>query len=238
MRSPALRQGATGRRRTALRGKGLPRIPPLGATALAQESRQMHAALHIQTSPAESVTQLLHDSRNGHPDAWNRIYSLVYADLHRVARAHLRRQLRPEFSPTSLISETWLRLASAAADASCQSHLTSLFARAMRFVLVDEARRRLTEKRGEGGEWLSLESAADAGEESFESLLSLSQALESLEQVDERLVQVVELRYFGGLNDLEIAQVLDVNERTVRRDWRKARAYLIRQLEGDDADAA
>ncbi len=198
----------------------------------------MHAALSTQIEASESVTQLLHDSRNGHPEAWNRIYSLVYADLHRVARAHLRRQLRPEFSPTSLISETWLRLANAAADASCQSHLTSLFARAMRFVLVDEARRRLTEKRGEGSDPLPLELGMDARGESIESLLALSQALESLEQVDERLAQVVDLRYFGGLNDLEIARALNVNERTVRRDWRKARAYLIRQLEGDDAASA
>lgn len=198
----------------------------------------MQAAPHNPTLPAESVTQLLYDSRNGHPEAWNRIYSLVYAELHRVARAHLRRQLRPEISPTSLISETWLRLAGAAVDASCQSHLTSLFARAMRYVLVDEARRRLAEKRGEDRNLLPLDAGLEAAGESAEGLLALSQALESLEQVDARLAQMVELRYFGGLSDLEIARVLDINERTVRRDWRKARAYLVMQLEDNGASAA
>ena len=138
--------------------------------------------------------------------------------------------------PTSLISETWIRLASADFDVENRAHLVALIARAMRFVLLDEVRRALAEKRGEGMELLTLDQVNDPGYNThLEQLLILDQALNELATLDARLAQVVELRYFGGLSELEIADVLKVTERTVRRDWRKARAFLFSHL-GDGED--
>lgn len=188
----------------------------------------------------ESVTQLLNHAQGGHSDAWDRIYALLYQDLHRIARSQIRQQRRGHSrSPTSLISETWLRLASADFSVENRSHLVALIARAMRFVLLDEARRALAEKRGDGVEVLTLDDTNEPGHQvQLEQLLILDQALNDLATVDARLAQVVELRYFGGLSEQEIADVLKVNERTVRRDWRKARAFLFSHLGGEAADDA
>ncbi len=185
----------------------------------------------------ESVTRLIGEARSGQSDAWDRIFTLLYDDLRVVARSQIRQQRRGAGSPTSLISETWLRLAGSPMAVNDRSHLITLMARAMRFVLLDETRRVLTGKRGEGIEVLALEDAPEPGQVSpLEQLLSLDQALNALAKVDPRLVDVVELRYFGGLTEVEVAEVLGVTERTVRRDWRKARAFLHSQL-GDGGQA-
>ncbi|KAF1726063.1 RNA polymerase subunit sigma-70 [Pseudoxanthomonas mexicana] len=180
----------------------------------------------------ESVTRLLGDAGSGKPDAWNRIYALLYRDLHQIARAQIRQQRRSHVrSPTSLISETWLKLASADFSVENRAHLVALVARAMRFVLLDEVRRALAEKRGEGMDLLPLDETTEPVQTSrLEQLLILDQALTDLGKLDARLAQVVEMRYFGGLSELEIADVLKVTERTVRRDWRKARAFLFSHL--------
>lgn len=179
----------------------------------------------------ESVTRLLVDAEDGDDAAWNRIYSLVYHDLHRIARSQIRMHFQPGVSPTSLISEAWIKLARAQASASSRPHLMSLVARAMRFVLLDEARRSMAGKRGGDAHVEGLSSVADPGiDPEIVELLALDKALEALSAIDERLGKVVELRYFGGLDDAEIATLLGVNERTIRRDWRKARAYLQSHL--------
>lgn len=187
---------------------------------------------------SETVTRLLEDVQSGHPEAWNRIYALLYNDLHQIARSQIRQQRRGHArSPTSLISETWLRLARADFTVENRAHLVALIARAMRFVLLDEVRRTLAEKRGEGTELLTLDEFTEPGQDMrLEQLLILDQALTQLASLDERLAQVVELRYFGGLSELEIADVLKVTERTVRRDWRKARAFLFSHLGDADGD--
>ena len=114
---------------------------------------------------------------------------------------------------------------------SAGAHLVALVARAMRFVLLDEVRRALAEKRGEGMDLLPLDETTEPGQSPrLEQLLILDQALNDLANLDARLAQVVEMRYFGGLSELEIAGVLKVTERTVRRDWRKARAFLFSHL--------
>lgn len=184
----------------------------------------------------ESVTHLLVDAEAGDEQAWNRIYALVYHDLHRIARSQIRMHYQPGLSPTSLISEAWLKLARNHAAASCRPHLMSLIARAMRFVLLDEVRRTMTEKRGGEIHIEQLSALENLGVDSqIEELLALDRALEDLARIDERLARVVELRYFGGLDEIGIAEVLGVTERTVRRDWRKAKAYLQSHL---DAPAA
>ncbi|WP_081613415.1 ECF-type sigma factor [Xanthomonas sp. SHU 199] len=180
----------------------------------------------------DAITQLLESAQAGQAHAWDRIYALLYQDLHRIARSQARRQRDLAMSPTSLISETWLRLVNAEVAAATRSHLLALLARAMRFVLVDEARRMLTDKRGQGLVLVPLDAQHDAAETAHapDYMLALNQALEALAALDPRLVKVVELRYFGGLNEAEIADLLQINERTVRRDWRKARAYLSHHL--------
>ncbi|MCI1709601.1 MAG: ECF-type sigma factor [Chiayiivirga sp.] len=187
---------------------------------------------------SEEFARLLADAEGGQAEAWNRIYALLYDDLHRIARSQIRRQSDPRLSPTSLISETWLKLSGAGLNVVSRRHLTALIARAMRFVLIDETRRSLSEaqQRKEG---LSLSDGLPdtAAHAPLEQLLSLHQALDALAEIDRRLAGVVELRYFGGLSEREVAEVLGVTERTISRDWRKARAYLVTRL-GHEGGAA
>ncbi|HEX7804064.1 MAG TPA: ECF-type sigma factor [Pseudoxanthomonas sp.] len=193
-------------------------------------------ATALESDALTSVTRLLVDVDEGNDKAWNQIYNLVYHDLHRIARSLVRQHVLPGHSPTSLVSETWLRLARSQFSARCRSHLTSLIARAMRFVLLDEARRTLTTKRGNNAPTESLSSDNDLAIDSqLEQLLEINEALERLAGIDARLTRVVELRYFGGLDEDEIGEILGVTVRTVRRDWRKARAFLQSQLDGDRA---
>ncbi|HRO64541.1 ECF-type sigma factor, partial [Thermomonas sp.] len=112
-----------------------------------------------------------------------------------------------------------------------RNHLLALSARAMRQVLVDDARARKADKRGGGQEALTLTARLDAGERAALEVLELDDLLQRLHALDERAAQVVELRYFGGYEETEIAQLLGVTDRTVRRDWRKARAFLLNALE-------
>lgn len=180
----------------------------------------------------ESITQLISEAQGGRAEAWDRIYTLLYKDLHQVARSQIRQQRSFARSPTSLISETWLRLSGAKLSVNDRSHMIALIARAMRYVLLDEARRALAEKRGDGMEVLGLDEIDEPGHSShLEQLLIIDEALNDLAAVDERLAQVVEMRYFGGLSETEIAEILQVTERTVRRDWRKARAFLFSHLD-------
>lgn len=185
-------------------------------------------------SSAPTITMLLERAQFGQGDAWDRIYSLLYDDLHRIARSQLRQAGRGpanRVSPTSLVSETWLRLAHLELSVENRQHLISLLARTMRFVLTDEARRAVAEKRGEGMEPLPLEAAMEVGEEmSLEQLVALDTALNQLSALDPRLGQLVELSYFGGLTGQEIAEILQITERTVRRDWRRAQAFLLKSL--------
>ncbi len=186
---------------------------------------------------SEAFAQLLVAADAGQSTAWDRIYALLYADLHRIAHSQIRRLASPRLSPTSLISETWLKLSNARLKVDSRRHLTSLIARAMRFVLIDQARRALTDAHG-AGDQVPLQDEFCAGETQarLEQLLSLDQALTALADIDRRLARVVELRYFGGLSEREAAEALGITERTVSRDWRKARAWLLARL-GEDRDA-
>ncbi|MGG6461495.1 ECF-type sigma factor [Solilutibacter silvestris] len=192
------------------------------------------AELEVTAKALESLTDLIATAQGGDAAAWDRVYLLLYQDLHRIA-ASLIRQRKTLRSPTSLISEAWLRLCGADLTLEGRSHLTSLIVRAMRFVLVDEARRALTDKHGHGVAILELWEADNISDGlGPEQLITLDQALTDLGRVDPRLVRVAELRFFGGLEEEEIAEMLHLHKRTVRRDWRKARAFLFQRL-GDTA---
>lgn len=180
----------------------------------------------------DSVTELLADAQAGRDDAWDRIYAVLYDDLHRVAHSQIRQRTFGRMSATSLVSEGWLRLASAHFSVDNRRHFMALVARAMRFVLMDEARKELAEKRGDGQRALSLDDGIDPGQDNtLSEMVALDAALTRLSRLDVRLAQLVEMRYFGGMDEDEIAVALGVTERTLRRDWRRARAFLLTQLD-------
>lgn len=189
----------------------------------------------LRPNSNESITRLLVQAQSGEGRAWNRIYGLLYDDLHRIARAQIRQRISGRLSATSLVSEGWLRLNGARFNVENSRHFTALVARAMRFVMMDEVRKDLAEKRGDGSRALSLNGDLDPGQDSMlAEMVALDTALTRLSSLDRRLAKLVELRYFGGLDEIEIANVLGVTDRTLRRDWRKARAFLLTQL-GDRA---
>jgi RNA polymerase sigma factor (TIGR02999 family) len=156
----------------------------------------------------------------------------VYAELKRIARHHLRvRAAGATISTTDLVHEAYLKFGAAGADDwSSRAHFFGSASRAMRQVLVDYARRRGAAKRGGGARAVTLTGADAAIDARLDEILALDEALGNLRALDERLCRVVELRYFAGLGDAEIAACLGVTARTVGRDWLKARLFLARAL--------
>jgi RNA polymerase sigma-70 factor, ECF subfamily len=180
------------------------------------------------------VTQLLHAVRVGDRGALDRVLPLIYDDLRRLANRQLARECGVRtLDPTALVHEAYLKLAGGGAiGAADRAHFLAIAARAMRQVLVDHARKRRTARRGVGWERTTLSGTPVAVSLEPEELLALDAALEQLEPRQRR---VVECRFFGDMEESEIALALDVSERTVRRDWVKARAWLNRTLSADRA---
>jgi RNA polymerase sigma factor (TIGR02999 family) len=177
------------------------------------------------------VTRLLHAARGGDHEAFDRIVPLIYDDLRVLAQRQLRRELGERtMHPTSLVHEVYLKLSKGAVlHAGDRAHFLAIAARAMRQVLVDDARRRSAEKRGAEWERTTLGDHEWVAEFSSDEMLALNDAMDELEP---RQRQVVECRFFAGMEELEIAATLGVTERTVRRDWVKARAWLYQSLYG------
>lgn len=179
------------------------------------------------TAPGE-VTQLLHAAVGGDREALDRLVPLVYEDLHRLAHRQLNREGGGHtLQTTGLVHEAYMKLAGSRVSAASRSHFLAIAARAMRQVLVDYARRRKAEKRGSGVAAITLNDGEQGMEVSTDDLLALDEVLDQLEP---RQRQVVELRFFGGLEEKDVAEALGISERTVRRDWVKARAWLYRAL--------
>ncbi len=181
------------------------------------------------TAPTGEVTRLLRAAREGDPSAIDRVVPLVYEDLRQLARRQLGRGFGNEsVRPTELVHEAYVKLTGGgAAAASDRAHFLAIAARAMRQVLIDEARHRQAAKRGGGWSRATLSGAHWVADVDVAELLTLNDALDEL---DARQRQVVECRFFGGMEEHEIAEALGVAERTVRRDWVKARAWLYRAL--------
>ena len=182
------------------------------------------------------VTQLLADWQRGDDEARDRLFELVQPELHRLAEAAARHE-RPDHTldAPALVNELFLRLtASAQLTVDDRVHFFALAARTMRRILIDHARARVREKRGGGDAQRVTLSAVDgwAPARSIEDLLALEQALARLEVLEPRLAQVVELRFFAGLLESEVASVLGVSTITVKRDWKVARAWLLAHLGG------
>lgn len=188
-------------------------------------------ALSLEAKSCE-ITALLAAADKGEAGAWDRIYTILYEEMRRLARSQLRRQSQQTVSPTTLVNETWIKLSKANINAENRRQLIGLAVHAMRSILIDNAKRKLAVKRGREVQVLSLSEGWDAAADGhLEQLLALDQALEKLSRAMPRLAQVVEWRYFGGMSEEEIAQALNINVRTVRRDWHTARQFLLGELD-------
>jgi RNA polymerase sigma factor (TIGR02999 family) len=183
--------------------------------------------MHGLARDVGEVTRLLQAAHEGDSAAVDRLVPLLYDDLRRLARRELGREYGERtLSATALVHEAYLKLGGGAMAARDRAHFLAIAARAMRQVLVDHARDRKAAKRG-GGLWerTTLTDGAWVGEFDPDGMLALDEALGELMP---RQRQVVECRFFGGMEEQEIAVALGVSERTVHRDWVKARAWLYR----------
>jgi RNA polymerase sigma factor (TIGR02999 family) len=184
------------------------------------------------------LTRLLTAHRAGDPDAFGRLVELAHLELEKMARQQLRKAPPGRTLDTvALINEAYLRLHDESSiDWQSRAHFYGVMARAMRFVVVDHARRHGAGKRGGGARQVTLDSGLMAVAEQAELVLAVHQALEQLESFHPRLARIVECRYFAGMNDEEIAAALDFSTRTVQRDWLRAQAWLRRALESGPGD--
>jgi RNA polymerase sigma factor (TIGR02999 family) len=184
----------------------------------------------------EDITALLQAHGRGDPDAVDRLYPLVQSELRRGAAALLRRERDAHsMQVTELVNDALLKLLGAAPGWQDRAHFLAIASRAMRQILVDRARRRQAQRRGGGWQQTTLGDAASPQPVSPDELIALDDALERLGAFDPRLRDVVQYRYFGGLSDAEVAAALGVTERTVQRDWKRARAILYTELYPDGA---
>lgn len=183
---------------------------------------------------SEHITPLLKAARNGGRDAESRLIRRVYTDLRRLAAGFLRRE-RPgqSLAPTGLVHEAYIRLKKANIDEwNDRKHFFAIATRIMREILVDRARARRAEKRGGDGLRIDLDQSLIAAGQRSVDILALDEALLKLEKLDPRQSMIVELRYFGGLSEREVGEVIGVSERTVKREWQSAKAWLFGQIRG------
>lgn len=181
---------------------------------------------------SSEITRYLQDWRNGNASALDEILPLVYDELRRIARRY-RSKERGEHTlqTTEIINEAYLKLLNQKEnDWQDRTHFFAVASRVMRNLLVDYARTKNYQKRGNGAEKISLEDVEICTLEPDEKILALDEALKKLAKFDERKSNLVELRYFGGLSALETAEILGVSEITVKREWLKAKAWLYNEL--------
>jgi RNA polymerase sigma factor (TIGR02999 family) len=179
------------------------------------------------------ITTLLRAAGAGDSRAADQVVSLLYDELHRLARSRLRRSGELTLLDTSsLVHESYLRIQGAGElDFADRKHFLAYAAKVMHTIVIDLVRARRADRRG--GDALHVTLSTEVGESvarEEDEILRVHEALEELAGVDERLAKVVEMRYFGGLTEAEIAESLGVTERTVQRDWQKARLFLSMAL--------
>ena len=185
-------------------------------------------------SDSGEITQLLGDLLRDRPAALQQLMGMLQHDLRRIAHAERASHAGPDtLSTTVLVNEAFLRFRQGALpEFNDRKHFFATAARAIRQILVDHARARMANKRGQGQSALPLDAALETPVETraMDEVLHLDRCLEELAAQLPRAAQVVQLRYFAGLSDIEIAELLKVNAITVRRDWQKARGFLFQQL--------
>jgi len=185
----------------------------------------------------DEITRLLNSPDVASPEAQQRLFQILYTELRRRAAAQMRHE-RPDhtFSPTALVHEVWMRLAPGGARFESRHHFLAVCAQAMRRLLVDHARARKAARRGPNAAIIRLDDGIDVAMPlPDEQMLALDEALSRLAQLSPRAAKVIELRFFGGLTETEIATLLKLARRTVNRDWDMARAWLYKEITGSGA---
>jgi RNA polymerase sigma factor (TIGR02999 family) len=188
----------------------------------------------ILLSSMGDITELIQRARSGDSVALDSLYEAIYPDLRRIARARLRGSFAdPDLGTTALVSEYFLKMQAARRlDAPDRAHFFGYTAKVMRSIIVDIARARTSSRRGGRAEHLAIDDSfepnADMAAEA--QIVRVHESINEIAAVDERLAQLVEMRYFVGFDDEEIAQALDISIRTVRRDWQRARLLLAAAL--------
>lgn len=185
------------------------------------------------TDAASNLTDLIHRAQGGDTDAVDALFRSVYPELRHMARGRLRKHERNTLlDTTELVHESYMRFVQAGRlNIEDRAHFMGYAGKIMRSVIVDTVRERLAQRRGGKQPAVTLDSqVADRGIDAMARVLEVHDALDGLAQHDPRLVQVVELRYFAGLTDVQVAEALGIAERTVRRDWEKARLLLAETL--------
>jgi RNA polymerase sigma factor (TIGR02999 family) len=186
---------------------------------------------NVSPKQTAEVTQLLIAYQAGNRDVLDALLPLVYAELRRLAAHYLKNERQGHtLQPTALVHEAFLRLVDQNVQWQNRAHFFAMAANLMRRILVDYARTVQAEKRGGAAEKISLEEAFVFAREKPAEMIALDEALKKLAEIDPRRCQVVELRFFGGLNNEEIAEVLGIHSNTVLRDWNLARAWLRTQI--------
>ncbi len=182
-------------------------------------------------SEHHQITRLLRDHHEGDTGALDQLMPLVYPKLQQLARGQLRRGGGLTLNTVGLVNEAYLRLVD---DMQVRwqdrEHFFAVLARAMRFIVIDQLRERQSQKRGGDFEQVTLDSELVGDLSPLDAALTVSKVVDQLATFNERLAQVVECRFFIGMNDREISEALGLSERTVQRDWLKARAWLHRAL--------
>ena len=186
----------------------------------------------MESSPGE-ITRLLEAIRSGDPDAESELVRLIHPELRRLAAVYLRREDPGHtLQATELVNELYLRLAGRTGQIANSSHFRAVAAQGMRNILVDHARARRAGKRGGDARKVELDALQIGCEGMDERILALEEALTRLSEWDPRQARVVELRFFGGMTEEEIGEVLGMSVRTVKRDWHQARAWLYAEMGG------
>jgi RNA polymerase sigma factor (TIGR02999 family) len=192
----------------------------------------------MPTISPQEVTQLLAAWGNGDQSALDKLFPLVHAELRRIARRQMSHE-RPghTLQATALVNEAYLKLAGQEGfEWQNRAHFFAVSAQVMRHILIDHARAHARDKRGGGAVQVSLQEAVLVNGQPPEHFLALDEALQKLERVDPQKGKLVELRYFGGLSVEETAEVLNISPRTVRREWRRSKAWLYRMITEGSAD--
>jgi len=186
--------------------------------------------------PVADITEILSAWGRGDPQALDRLFPVVYEQLRSLAHHHARHARGETLGTTALVHEAYLKLVDQThATFENRAHFFAVAAKVMRRLVVDHARDRGAQKRGGGVRLVTLDDESVAAEGRSVDLLALDKALERLEGCDPRLARLVELRYFGGLTLEETASALEISPTTVKRDWFKARAFLIQEMTGTGA---
>lgn len=178
------------------------------------------------------ITQILRDWNNGEADAKERLMPFVYDELKRQARVLMSRERSNHtLQPTALVHEAFIKISNdSGIDWQNRRHFFGVASHLMRQILVDHARKRATNKRGNNPINFSLDDVQVSVEERANSILALDEVLKKYAKVDEQMAKIVEMKFFGGLSNKEVAESMEMSGRTVSRKWRAARLWLFREL--------